>query len=311
MSAQGRGTTIMAWSGEDIPDQTGRLAVVTGSTGGLGLETARALVGAGAEVVVAARDPAKGAAAVGDLGPRARFERLDLADLASVEDFAARLEREGRPLDLLVNNAGVMAPPDRVVTKEGFELQFGTNHLGPFALTGRLLPLLRRAAAARVVSVASVAARLGALDFGDLQSERRYSAWRAYGRSKLADLMFARELDRRSRSDGWGVRSVAAHPGWSRTDLMTPRPGMKGHWLFAPSKLVEGLFSQSAAAGAAPILFAATAPDAKPGGYYGPQGAGEMKGPVGPAAAPRAAASEADAARLWEESERLTGVRYG
>ena len=301
----------MGWSKADIPDQTGRLAVVTGATGGLGLETARALVGAGAEVVVAARDGAKGEAAVRALGARTRFERLDLADLASVADFAARLEAQGRPLDLLVNNAGVMAPPDRVVTKDGFELQFGVNHLGPFALTGRLLALLRRAAAPRVVSVASLAARVGALDFADLQSERRYSAWRAYGRSKLADLLFARELERRSEAGGWGVRSLAAHPGWSRTDLMTPRPGMKGNWMFAPSKLVEGLFSQSAAEGALPTLFAATAPDAAPGGYYGPQGAAEMKGPPGPAAAPAAAKSDADAARLWAESERLTGVSYG
>ncbi len=301
----------MGWSTKDIPDQAGRLAVVTGSTGGLGLETARALVDAGAEVVVAARDPAKGPAAVRALGARARFERLDLADLASVADFAAGLEAQGRPLDLLVNNAGVMAPPDRVVTKEGFELQFGTNHLGPFALTGRLLPLLRRATAARVVSVASLAARMARLDFADLQSERRYSAWRAYGVSKLADILFARELERRSEAGGWGVRSLAAHPGWSRTDLMTPRPGMRGNWMFAPSKLVEGLFSQSAAEGALPTLYAATAPDAAPGGYYGPQGAAEMKGPPGPAATPAAARSDTDAARLWAESERLTGVVYG
>ena len=300
----------MGWSETDIPDQTGRLAVVTGSTGGLGLETARALAGAGAEVVVAARDPAKGAAAVRALGGRTRFERLDLADLASVADFAARLEAQARPLDLLVNNAGVMAPPDRVTTGDGFELQLGVNHLGHFALTARLLPLLRRAPAPRVVLVASLAARMVALDFDDLQSERRYSAWRAYGRSKLANLMFARELERRSEADGWGVRSYAAHPGWSRTDLMTPRPGMKGNWMFAPSKLVEGLFSQSAAQGALSTLYAATAPQAKPGGYYGPQGAAEMKGPPGPATTPPAARSDADAARLWAESERLTGVRF-
>ena len=301
----------MAWSTGDIPDQTGRLAVVTGATGGLGLETARALAAAGAEVVVAARDPAKGAAAVRTLGARTRFERLDLADLGSVTAFAAAMEARGAPVDLLVNNAGVMAPPERVETRDGFELQFGTNHLGPFALTGRLLPLLRRAAAPRVVSVASLAARVGALDFDDLQSQRGYSAWRAYGRSKLADLLFARELERRSAAAGWGVRSFAAHPGWSRTDLMTPRPGAKANWLFAPSKLVEPLLSQSAAQGALPILLAATSPDATPGGYYGPQGAAGMKGPPGPASPPAAALSEADAARLWAESERLTGVRYG
>ena len=301
----------MGWTATDMPDQAGRLAVVTGATGGLGLATARALAARGAEVVVAARDEARGRAVAGDLGPRARFDRLDLADLASVEAFAGRLEAQGRAVDLLVNNAGVMAPPGRVATRDGFELQFGVNHLGPFALTGRLLPLLRRAAAPRVVAVASLAARMGALDFDDLQSQRRYSGWRAYGRSKLADLMFALEFQRRSEAGGWGVRSLAAHPGWSRTDLMTPRPGMKANWLFAPSKLVEGVLSQSADDGALPILYAATAPDARPGGYYGPQGAAEMKGPPGPALVPPAARSQADARRLWEESERATGVRYG
>ena len=301
----------MSWTARDIPDQTGRLIVVTGASGGLGLETAKALAARGAEVVVAARDEAKGRAAAVEAGGRSTFRRLDLADLASVAAFAEALAAEGRPIDVLVGNAGVMAPPDRAVTRDGFELQLGTNHLGHFALAGRLLPLLRAAPAPRVVTVASLAARAGRLDFGDLQSEHGYSAWRGYGASKLANLMFALELARRSAAGGWGVASIAAHPGWSRTELTKAREGRRRHPAFALADLAAPLFGQSAAEGARPQLFAATAPQARDGGYYGPTGPGEMKGAPGPASVPAAASRADDARRLWEESERLTGVRWG
>ena len=301
----------MPWTSADIPSQAGRLAVVTGASGGLGLETARALAVAGAEVVVAARDPAKAQAAVAQVGAQARFEPLDLADLGSVQAFAERMTAAGRPVDLLVNNAGVMAPPHRTTTKDGFELQFGTNHLGHFALTGRLLPLLRAAAAPRVTTVASLAHTAGKLDFDDLMSERRYTAWGAYGRSKLANLVFARELQRRSDAGGWGLLSDAAHPGWSRTELTTARPGSAANPLFGVMDLVAPLFGQSAAQGALPTLYAATAPQAEPGGYYGPSGFAEMTGPPSAAHSTPASRDTAAAARLWAESERLTDLRYG
>ena len=300
----------LSWGLRDIPDLTGRTAVVTGASGGLRLETARGLAAAGAQVVVAARDPAKGRAAAEAVGRDARFEALDLADLASVQAFAERVDDGAAGLDLLVNNAGVMAPPERRTTRDGFELQLGTNHLGHFALTGRLVPMLRRAAAPRVVTVASLAARAGAMDFGNLNWGRNYSAWRAYGRSKLANLLFTRELARRSANGGWGITAVAAHPGWSRTELTRPRDGERANPLFAPMTLLSPLFSQDAAAGALPTLRAAVDPQAEPGAFYGPGGRGELKGPPVRVEACAAARSDADAARLWTESERLTGVSY-
>ena len=298
-----------------MPDQTGRRAVVTGATGGLGYETALALAGAGAEVILAGRNAAKGRDALARIKgahPNAavRFELLDLASLASVAAFAERMEAEGRALDLLVNNAGVMAYPTRRTTADGFEAQFGTNHLGHFALTLRLLALLRRGHAVRVVTVSSIAHRGGAIDFDDLQMQR-YAPWKAYAQSKLANLMFALELQRRSVAEGWGVTSIAAHPGWSSTDLIDNGPGAAGRQslIWQMSKLVMPLFAQAAAPGALPILFAATAPQAKGGAYYGPLRLGEMKGPPGPARiAPQAGSTEV-AARLWDESERLVGLR--
>lgn len=301
----------MGWSVSDIPPQGGRSAVVTGA-GGLGFETALALARAGGEVVVAGRNPQKGEAAVGQIraaapGSAVRFEALDLADLASVRDFARRLAAERASLDLLVNNAGVMALPKREVTKDGFERQFGTNHLGHFALTALLAPLLRQAGAPRVVTVSSLAHMGGAIHFDDLQWEHRYRPTAAYGQSKLANLMFALELQRRAAAAGWNLTSLAAHPGYSRTELIANGPGQSYRWF----EMIFGPFlGQSAAAGALPILYAATAPDVRPGDYYGPDGPMEMKGAPKRARITARAKDEAVARRLWEESERLTGVTF-
>jgi NAD(P)-dependent dehydrogenase (short-subunit alcohol dehydrogenase family) len=297
-----------------MPSQRGVLAVITG-TGGLGFETALALALAGAEVVIAGRNPEKGALAAervnGGAGrAAATFADLDLADLASIQGFAEALGRRVQAIDLLINNAGVMAPPQRRTTKDGFELQFGTNYLGHFALTGRLLHLLRAAPAARVVTVSSVAHQAGRIRFDDLQGQTGYQPWAAYAQSKLADLMFARELQRRSAAQGWGLISLGAHPGFSRTELIANGPGAKGPMALA-SRTLGLMVSQSAADGALPILFAATAPEAAPGGYYGPRHAMEMKGPPGPARVSKAARDGGAAKQLWSVSEALTGVHFG
>lgn len=304
----------MGWTTKDIPAQAGRLAVVTGATGGLGFEIAAALAAAGAQVVIASRDGAKGAAALARLHGRSppgavRFEPLDLADLASVRAFADRLLEAGRPLHLLVNNAGVMGAPKRRTTTDGLEETFAVNHLGHFALTGRLLPLLRRAPGrSRVVAVSSLAHAAGRLDFADLQSGR-YASMRAYGRSKAAALMFARAFQRRSEADGWEVDALAAHPGWAATDLLRPQAGLAGV-LVKAVEAVAPAFAQSAAAGALPILYAATSPGAEPGGYYGPDGPLEVRGSPAPAKAAGFTGDVVDQDRLWAESERLTGVRF-
>jgi NAD(P)-dependent dehydrogenase (short-subunit alcohol dehydrogenase family) len=208
----------------EVPSQVGKTIVVTGATGGLGFEMALALAKAGADVILTGRDDGKGQSAIEKIGrqvtgAKVNYERLDLASLASIADFAQRMGAR-RSLDLLINNAGVMALPRRQVTADGFEMQLGTNHLGHFALTARLMPLLRRADGSRVVSVSSLAHRTGLIDFNDLQGERLYSPWKAYGQSKLACLMFALELQRRSEAAGWNVISNAAHPGFDRTNLI-------------------------------------------------------------------------------------------
>ncbi|WP_043749536.1 SDR family NAD(P)-dependent oxidoreductase, partial [Imhoffiella purpurea] len=229
----------MDWTIDDIPSQKGRYAVVTGGTGGLGFETAFALAGAGAEVVLAGRDEAKATKALARIraahpGARARFERLDLTSLDSVAEFAGGLLDAGRGIDLLVNNAGVMALPERQVTADGFERQIATNYLGHFALTARLLPLLRCVAGARMVAVSSLAANLESIDLADLQSEHAYLPFRTYGMTKLAMLMLALEFQRRSEIAGWGVQGLAAHPGWAGTDLIRNGPASSGlrSWLW-------------------------------------------------------------------------------
>jgi len=262
-----------------VPSQLGRTAVVTGATGGLGYETALALSKAGAEVILAGRDDRKGRSAIDKIshevaGARLSYEHLDLASLASVADFAQRMHVR-QSLDLLINNAGVMALPRRQTTADVFEMQFGTNHLGHFALTARLMPLLRRASGPRVVSLSSLVHRTGFIDFNDLQGVRVYSPWKAYGQSKLACLMFALKLQRRSDAAGWNLISNAAHPGFARTNLFASGPG--GLLSFA-TDLAAPLFGHSAANGARPILFAATSPEARPGAYYGPGGIGELRG---------------------------------
>ena len=302
----------------DIPDQTGLVAIVTGANSGIGLETARRLAAAGAEVVLAVRNADKGRQAVENIVasvPEAQVETaaLDLSSLDSVAAFAAARTQRGRPIDLLVNNAGIMAVPTRHTTADGFELQFGTNHLGHFALTARLLPLLRAAPAPRVVTVSSTAHRIGRIELDDLQGERKYRPWRAYGQSKLANLLFALQLQRRSVEDGWGILSNAAHPGSTRTNLQTTGPNLggasRGAGLISGFMELPGL-SQAADQGALPTLFAAASPDAHGGAYYGPNGVGELTGPPAPAHISRRARSPETADALWRASEELTDVRF-
>ena len=300
------------WSIQDIPAQRGKLAIVTGATGGLGFETVLGLAAAGAEVLVTGRNAEKGRVALERIertvpGAKLRFAMLDLASLASVREFATTMVAKSQPVDLLVNNAGVMDLPARRSTQDGFEMQFGTNHLGHFALTGLLLPLLTAANAPRVVNVSSVAHRGGKIDFGNLQGERQYRSFRAYQQSKLANLLFTFELQRRSDANGWGLMSNAAHPGFARTDLIANGPGVAGIKGFL-SRMIGPRLSQPAAAGALPILFAATSPDATPQGYYGPNGFYELKGAVAPAKVMPQAKDESVAGKLWQVSQQLTGV---
>jgi NAD(P)-dependent dehydrogenase (short-subunit alcohol dehydrogenase family) len=305
---------VPAWTINDIPSQTGRTAIITG-TGGLGYETALALTSAGATVILAGRNAAKGAASIAQITaavPSAKitFEPLDLASLASVKSFADRTLSTHATLDMLINNAGVMAPPKRQTTQDNFELQFGTNYLGHFALTAHLLPLLRKTSNPRVVSLSSIAHRTAFINFNDLQWERSYRPWGAYGQSKLAMLMFALELQRRSDANNWGLISNAAHPGFARTDLIANGPGDEG-LLMKLGDLFKPLVSQSAAEGALPTLYAATSPDAKGGAYYGPDGFYELKGPPKEARIMPQASDKTAAAKLWEISESLTHVTMG
>jgi NAD(P)-dependent dehydrogenase (short-subunit alcohol dehydrogenase family) len=304
-----------------VPDLSGKLAVVTGSNSGLGLGLTRRLSAAGADVVMAIRNRAKGEAAIADIHrtvPDAKLtiKNLDLSSLASVAALGEELNAEGRPIDILINNAGVMTPPERDTTSDGFELQFGSNHLGHFALTGHLLPLLRAADAPRVTSLSSVASRPGRIHFDDLQFEKGYRAMDAYCQSKLATLMFAREFDRRSREAGWGITSNAAHPGFTKTNLQISGPSYgrskpstmerfyKFSWRFMP------FVWQEVDDGILPALYAATVPEAKGGVYYGPRGLIESSGGVTEAKVSTRAKNDADNRRLWEVSEQLTGVSY-
>lgn len=301
------------WTTQDIPPQYGRTAVVTG-TGGLGYEDALALTRAGCEVIVAGRDPRKGADAVrrirSEVSPaKVSFEQLDLASLASVSAFAERVGKQHSKLDLLINNAGVMVPPQRQLTSDGFELQLGTNYLGHFALTAYLLPLLLKGEDPRVISLSSVAARDGVINFEDLNSEHGYKAMPVYSQSKLACLMFAIELQRRSDAASWGISSIAAHPGISRTDLLHNGPGRWSVHSMLRSAL-PFLF-QPAAQGALPTLFAATSPKAKGGAYYGPDKMSEVRGFPAPAKIPSQALDKTASARLWQISQVLTDVDFG
>ena len=297
-----------------LPPQQGRTAIVTGATGGLGFECALALAGAGGTVLVTGRNAGKGQDALARIrqthpAAKVTFGLLDLASLDSVAAFTDSLSSDHASIDLLINNAGVMAVPTRHETRDGFELQFGTNYLGHFALTGRLMPFLRRGRAPRVVNVASLAHLRGRIDFADPQV-RRYHPWKAYSQSKLAMLMFGIEFQRRSAALGWGVTGLSAHPGWAMTDIFANGPTMGGAsgWKERIGMLAFPHLGQSAAAGARPILHAATAQKVQAGGYYGPDGFYELKGaPKAARIAPQARNVDA-AARLWDLSVDLTGV---
>jgi len=297
-----------------VPDLTGKLVVVTGANSGTGKEAATRLARAGAHVVLAVRTLAKGEQAAAEIvaaDPAAHVEvrRVDLADLASVRAFADGLIADGTPLDLLVNNAGVMAPPTRMLTADGFELQLGSNFLGPFALTNRLLPLLLTAPAPRVTTMSSGVANTGRIHFDDLQWLTHYGPMRAYAQSKLADLLMSHHLAAIAAARGWPLLSTAAHPGFTRTNLQSaganlgrdkPRSSMLMNLPFLPS--------QEAGTGTEPLLFAATSQEAVNGGYYGPSGFMELTGATHPARTNARMNDTATAARLWVEAERLTGV---
>jgi NAD(P)-dependent dehydrogenase (short-subunit alcohol dehydrogenase family) len=307
------------WTPADIPDLAGRIAVVTGANSGLGLHTSTELARHGAHVVMTARDPHRGDEAlrhvreqVAASGRRADVELLvlDLADLSSVRAFAASVVAAHHSLDLLVNNAGVMALPRRETTVDGFERQLATNHLGHFALTGLLLPALLTGPS-RVVTVSSMAHRMGRIALDDLQSERAYQPWAVYGQSKLANLLFTMELQRRADAAGADLVSVAAHPGWSATNLVLAGPGAgRPHWLSAVLDAGNRLVAQSAEAGAWPTLFAATDPGVRGAEFFGPGSLGGTRGHPARTVA-RAPAYDPDlAAALWQRSSELTGVRF-
>lgn len=305
------------WTAHDVPSQKGRVAVVTGANSGLGFETAKVLASRGARVVLACRSPERAQSALASLraafvGAEVEAMALDLADLSSVQTFAREVSSKYEAIDLLVNNAGLMAiPPARTI--DGFERQFGTNHLGHFALTGALLAALAKAPAARVVNVSSYAHRVGSMNFHDLMYETRpYDRWGAYAQSKLANLLFTHELAHRLAAQSSPVAALAAHPGYAATNLQGKGAELGGPKLEGLAlRAFNVLVAQSAAAGAWPQLRAATDPDARSGDYYGPAGLLETRGPaikVGMLAAAR----DPEAARLlWQESVRLTGEKYG
>lgn len=308
------------WTAEQIPDQSGKVAVVTGANSGLGYHTALELARKGAQVVLGCRDDARANAAMARIHlevPDADLvvRPLDLADLDSVQRFAEQVAGEVEGVDVLVNNAGVMAIPQRQTTAQGFEMQLGTNHLGHVALSARLAPALRPGA--RVVGVSSTAHRFGRIDLDDLQKERSYSPWSAYGQSKLANLLYGWELDRRAREAGWDVLGLTAHPGYSATNLQTstsgPSSGGKGRLQTLGMRLANRVVAQSDARGALPQLYAATSPEAEGGGFYCPDGFNEQRGwptEAKPAKAARANRTDGTAARLWERSEELVGLSF-
>ena len=303
-----------------IPDQAGKLAVVTGASDGLGLEIATRLAAAGADLVLPVRNPDKGAAAVERIRAAAPHAKVtmadfDLASLESIHALSDKLLADGRPIDILINNAGVMTPPTRHETQDGFELQFGTNFLGHFALTARVFPLLR-AASARVTTLSALAARSGSFQWDDLQFQGKYEAMKAYGQSKLAEMLFALELDRRSDAAGWGIVSNTAHPGLTLTNLQASGWNMgrdkvsvrTASFRLAP-KVVPFLVQQPKA-GALPALYAATSPDARGGAFYGPDGFAHLTGGPTEQKLYRTAQDRDAASRIWAEAERLAQVSF-
>ncbi len=305
--------TSHKWTTADIPPQAGRLAIVTGGTSGIGYETALALAKAGARVIIASRNDKRGADAIASIRrahkrAAVEFRLLDTARLSSVRKFAEDWQREQRRIDILVLNAGIAAVPNREETEDGFERQLATNYLGHFALTGLLLPHIEPSAQSRIVAVASIAHRHARIHFDDLQL-KNYHSGKAYNRSKLAMLIFGLELDRRLRAAGSPIQSIPAHPGMAVTDIFRrgDRAGLLQQLL---AKAIFRVVGQSAAMGALPILYAATAPNARGGAYYGPGGPRETKGYPGEAKIEPQALDRETAQRLWNVSEELTGVRY-
>ncbi|GAA3091265.1 oxidoreductase [Streptomyces rectiviolaceus] len=307
-----RMTQQQRWTAEQIPDQTERVFVVTGANSGLGLATTRALARQGGHVILAVRDEEKGHRAVTGITaehPDASLEvrRLDLADLDSVRGFADRLHADHPRLDVLINNAGVLAPP-RPLSAQGHELQFACNHLGHFALTGLLLDLLAAGSDPRVVTVSSINHRQGRIRFDDLDGERGYKPMGHYNQSKLANAVFGRELHRRLTDSGSPVSSVLAHPGYTATNLQMGTP--TGLWRVVLGRIGNPLFAQRPAEGALPQLYAATASDVESGQFIGPGGLAELRGaPTRVQLAPTATDPETGR-RLWELSEQLTDVRF-
>jgi NAD(P)-dependent dehydrogenase (short-subunit alcohol dehydrogenase family) len=303
----------VTWTTADIPDLTGRTAVITGANSGIGFRTAVELARRGAAVTLTARDPDRGADALARLRAEvpaadAEVTELDVADLASVRAFAAAYQPDG--LDLLINNAGVMAVPLRR-TPDGFESQFGTNHLGHFALTGLLLPRLLARPGSRVVTLTSGLHRAGRVDFTDLDAHRGYRKWPAYAQSKLANLLFMFELQRRADATGADLRAVAAHPGYAATNLQATGPRLAGNKAIEQAtNVVTRLIGQSAEAGALPTLRAATDPAVRGGEVFGPDGLLQLHGAPKQVPVSRRARDRALAERLWTVSEEMTGVRY-
>ncbi|MCD5310372.1 oxidoreductase [Kineosporia babensis] len=293
----------MSWSDEHVPDQHGRTVIVTGGNSGIGAVVARTLAERGAKVVLACRSMEKGQAAAQTMPGDVRVLPLDLADLTSVRQFNDRFADEVGRAHVLLNNAGVMAVPHRT-TRDGFEMHMGTNFLGPFALTGLLLPVLSE----RVVTLSSVVHRRGRIDLDDLNWEsRRYARWGAYAQSKLADLLFARELQRRLWAARSQVMSIAAHPGVANTDLTSHTGSKVQNTLLSLTSRMAGHTAEQAALS---VLFAVCSSQAGPGGYYGPTGPGEVRGFPGPSTSSTASQDEATAAQLWRKAEELTGVSY-
>ncbi|AKF04961.1 oxidoreductase [Sandaracinus amylolyticus] len=307
------------WTASNVPEQTGKTFVITGSNSGIGYEAAVILAQRGGEVILACRSQEKGRTALEQLraaapGAKVKLMKLDLASLASVRAFADQVKSEHGRIDALINNAGLMAIP-RATTEDGFEMQLGTNHLGHFALTGLLFGRLIETAPARVVNVASQAHRMGKMRFEDLMGEKRYEKWSAYGQSKLANLLFTFELQRRTEKKWPGkapVAAVACHPGYAATELQGKGPELeKSRFGAMIMKLGNGMFAQTAAMGALPTLRAATDPDTKSGDYYGPAGLGEMAGPPVKVGCTPAARDPEVAKQLWERSVELTKVDFG
>ena len=303
-----------------VPDLTGRRAVVTGASDGMGLGIAARLAAAGAEVILPVRNRTKGEAAIATIrastpGANVSLRDLDLASLASVAALGETLSREGGPVHLLINNAGVMTPPERQVTADGFELQLGSNHLGHVALVAHLLPLLR-AGHARVTSQVSVAARSGEIHWDDLNWERSYDGMRAYAQSKIAFGLFGLELDRRSRAQGWGITSNLAHPGVAPTNLLAARPELGRTRDTVGRRVIRALSRRGLLLGTVetaglPALMAATDPDARGDVLYGPRGPGQLGGPPAEQKLYAPLRSTEEARRVWEMSERLTGTAFG